>query len=124
MYGKMREKYYDAAVELRMMGLSLRQIGQKIGISHTSVRRMLRNFDPDNEFEVEEMKVKKEPVQSQSKSRERLFIKEIAALKAELRQTRKERDFQSLRAEAFDEMINIAEREFNIEIRKKSGVKR
>ena len=114
MYGKMREKYYDAAVELRMMGLSFRQRGEKIGISHTSVRRMLRNFDPDNAFEVEEMKVRKEPGQSQSKSRERLLINEIAALKAELKQMRKERDFHSLRAEAFDEMINIAERELNI----------
>jgi hypothetical protein len=42
--------------------------------------------------------------------------REIARLSKALSQ-------QTMRADAFDEMINVAERQFNIQIRKKAGAK-
>ncbi len=48
---------------------------------------------------------------------------QIRELKAQLKQARKEAEFEKLRAHAFDTMINLAEEKFNIPIRKKSGTK-
>ncbi len=83
---------------------------------------MLRNFDLDSELddtnEVEKMSNKNRADKDSSKSREQQLMEENA------REARKERDFQNLRADVLDEMINIAEHKFDIKIRKKSGVKR
>ena len=48
----------------------------------------------------------------------------IKELKAQLKQAKKELDYEKLRAHAFDTMINLGEEKFNIPIRKKSGTKR
>lgn len=119
---KLRERQAKKAVELRSLGLPLRSISKKIGLSKSTVWRMLRTFDPENGYEVEDMEEKDRS--DKSKSREQQLVEEIARLKAELKETRKELDLQNLRADVLDEMINIAERKFEIKIRKKSGVKR
>ena len=49
---------------------------------------------------------------------------QIKELKAQLKQAKKEAEYEKLRAHAFDTMINLAEEKFNIPIRKKSGTKR
>lgn len=104
------------------MGLSHRMISEKTGLSKSAVGRFLRNFDPENEYEVEEMREKDRP--ERKNSREQQLMEENDRLRAELKKVRKEADFQNLRADVLDEMINIAEREFGIPVRKKSGVKR
>ena len=112
---------------MRSQGYSLRVIGEKVGLGTTTVWKMLRNFDLDSELddtnEVEKMS-NKNRAGKDSKSREQQLMEENARLKAELKEARKERDFQNLRADVLDEMINIAEHKFDIKIRKKSGVKR
>ena len=111
-----------ATIELHRQGLSQRKIAKKIGTSQSYVSRMLRNFDPESEYEVEDMEEKDRS--EKSRSREQQLREENARLKAELKKARQEADFQGLRADVFDEMINIAERRFGISIRKKYGVKR
>ena len=49
--------------------------------------------------------------------------KDTESLKAELTNLREELKYQRLRADAYDEMINVAEEQFNIKIRKKVGAK-
>ena len=119
---ELRERQYFAAVEMHLQGLSQRQIARKIGVSQSKVCKMLCNFDPENINEVGEMK-DDTPHQEKPKSREQKLKDENAALKAELRLLRKELDYQTIRGEVLDELINIAERDFKIEIRKKGGAK-
>lgn len=119
---RLRERQLRAAIEYRRMGLSHRMISEKTGLSKSAVGRFLRNFDPENEYEVEEMREKDRP--ERKNSREQQLMEENDRLRAELKKVRKEADFQNLRADVLDEMINIAEREFGIPVRKKSGVKR
>lgn len=125
---KLRERKYMEAAKMRSQGYSLRVIGEKVGLGTTTVWKMLRNFDLDSELddtnEVEKMSNRNRAGKDSSKSREQQLMKENARLKAELKEARKERDFQNLRADVLDEMINIAEHKFDIKIRKKSGVKR
>ncbi|MDD5498783.1 MAG: hypothetical protein PHI10_04805 [Dehalococcoidales bacterium] len=49
---------------------------------------------------------------------------EIKALQAEVAKLQKELKHEQLRADAYDTMIDIAESQFNIPIRKKAGAKR
>lgn len=120
---KLRRKQLMAAIEMRGIGLSYVEIGKKIGMSKSSVHRMLLNFDPENINKAEEMKTDNTN-QEKPKGREQRLRDEIAALKAELKAVRKELDYQTIRGEVLDELINMAERDFKIDIRKKDGAKR
>ncbi len=120
---ELREREYFAAVELHLQGWSQRQIAKKIGVSQSKVCKMLCNFVPETLNEDEDMQGKA-PNQEKPKSREQRLRDEIASLKAELKSMRKELDYQTIRGEVLDELINIAERDFKIDIRKKGGAKR
>ena len=48
---------------------------------------------------------------------------DVKALQAEIARLKKELAHESLRADAFNELINVAEKQFNISIRKKAGAK-
>ena len=48
---------------------------------------------------------------------------EIKALKAQITRLEKDLDNARIKAELYNEMINVAEQHFNIRIRKKSGAK-
>jgi hypothetical protein len=51
-------------------------------------------------------------------------ISDVQALQAEVVRLQSELKGARLRADAYDEMINVAESKFNISIRKKAGAKR
>lgn len=48
---------------------------------------------------------------------------DVASLQAEISRLKSQLAQASLRADAFDELINVAEKQFNISIRKKTGAK-
>ena len=106
---KLRERKYMEAAKMRSQGYSLRVIGEKVGLGTTTVWKMLRNFDLDSELddtnEVEKMNNRNRSGKDSSKSREQQLMEENARLKAELKEARKERDFQNLRADVLDEMM-------------------
>ncbi|MEG0453961.1 MAG: transposase [Bacteroides sp.] len=72
----------------------------------------IRIFAP--EFKLEEVPMKS----PSSKSSD-----EILALKRQLQQQALELKKEKMRADFYDEMINVAEEKFNIPIRKKAGTK-
>ena len=113
-------------VRMRNKGYSYREIGEETGVSKSSVARILRNFDPEIEKSQKllESMAKEKTDNGKQMTREQRLLEEVASLKAELRATRRELDHQTLRAEVLDEIINVAEHKFNIEIRKKAGAKR
>ena len=113
-------------VRMRNKGYSYREIGEETGVSKSSVARILRNLVPANESSYELLKsmAKEKTDTERQRTREQRLLEEVASLKAELRATRRELDHQTLRAEVLDEIINVAEHKFNIEIRKKAGAKR
>ena len=123
---RLRQRKCEEAAEMRMQGKSLQSIGEKLSVSKTTVWRMLRTFAPESftEFTNEVEDMSKTSKSGLSESREQQLMNENARLKAELSEARRERDLQNLRADVLDEMITIAERKFDISIRKKHGVKR
>ena len=88
-------------------------------LSYGTVKRWLSIFAEEERKDNESaMKKKSSTTQNHMDTNE-----EIKALKAQI--ARSERNFNNARikAELYNEMINVAEQHFNIRIRKKSGAK-
>lgn len=116
-----RNKYYDEVIRLYTQeGLGRTKISRIIPVGETTISRWIRNFASENQVKVI--------------MKRRTFINsgtpiadaentEIKDLQAEIARLKKELTHESLRADAFNELINVAEKQFNISIRKKAGAK-
>lgn len=116
-----RNKYYDEVIRLYTQeGLGRTKISRIIPVGETTISRWIRNFASENQVKVI--------------MKRRTFIHsgtpiadaentEIKDLQAEIARLKKELTHESLRAAAFNELINVAEKQFNISIRKKAGAK-
>ena len=118
---KKRNQYYDAAIRLyiheKMGG---RKISKIIPVSESIISRWIRNFTAETKGQV--VMKSKSSIKSAS-SVTKTGDSGVKALQAEIRRLKKELAHESLRADAFNELINVAEKQFNISIRKKAGAK-
>ena len=92
-------------------GIDQCQIAQKYGISQHSVSRIIRNFAASNDKSA--LFMKNRPTDSQAD--------EIKALREEVLELKKKLYQETMRADFYDTMVDVAEEMFNIEIRKKAG---
>ena len=92
-------------------GISQCQIAKKYGIAQQSVSRIIRNFAVSNDKSA--LFMKNRPTDSQAD--------EIKALREEVMELKKQLHNETMRADFYDTMIDVAEEMFNIEIRKKAG---
>lgn len=118
---KKRNKYYDEVIRLYTQeGMGCIKISRIIPVGDSTISRWISNFASENQSHVV-MKHKtsinpETPAAGVESSDVKALQKEIARLKKELAH-------ESLRADAFNELINVAEKQFNISIRKKAGAK-
>lgn len=92
--------------------ITKQEASRKYGIKgHVTILRWIRKFDTSKQYH---MKSKGNP-QQPSKSQQEL--------EAENKRLREELDLEQLRNRALNVMIDIAENQFKIPIRKKSGAK-
>ena len=114
---KKRNQYYDSAIRLyiheKMGG---RKISRIIPVSESIISRWIRNFTAETKGQV--VMKSKSSIKSAS-SATGTKDSEVKALQAEIRRLKKDLAHESLRADAFNELINVAEKQFNISIRKK-----
>lgn len=117
---KKREAYQKRVFKLRRSGFNYAEISRIIPVSEVTVRRWCINFVTSKNKNAKAMtKRKTQPLPSaKSQARDaKSQEKKIKELEAQLCQ-------ETLRADFYDEMINVAEAKFNIPIRKKAGTKR
>lgn len=122
----------EQLVELRRQGLTIRAIAAKTGISRSYVHVLLRNFageQPEKSMKKTNSPAPKRKSGTQAPEESQLPTsgsdgkapetaeETIARLEKELAQAKLERDL-------YDEIINVAEQKFDIQIRKKAGTKR
>ena len=121
-----RDKYYGLATDMYFKeGASITTISKKISTPSSTIRRWLRTFAEENCIEMTSKKygkrINNELVSVGSKGSvgcdEKALRDEIKRLERELKRER-------LRADLNEEIINVAEQKFNIQIRKKAGAKR
>jgi transposase-like protein len=92
-------------------GVDQYKIAKEYGISQQSVSRIIRNFAASNDKSA--LLMKNRPTDSQAD--------EIKALREEVLELKKKLHSETMRADFYDTMIDVAEEMFNIEIRKKAG---
>lgn len=92
-------------------GIDQCQIAKQYGISQQSVSRIIRIFAASNDKSA--LLMKNTPTDNQAE--------EIKALRAEILELKKKLHQETMRADFYDTMVDVAEEMFNIEIRKKAG---
>ena len=125
-FSNKRDLYYEKAMKLYFQeGLRVTQISRALPISRPVLYKWIAIFAEQNP-QMASMKgvkkVKKASRPSQETQTEEL-PKTVLELQAELKRLRAQLKKAEIKAEAYDELINVAEAKFNIPIRKKAGAK-
>lgn len=125
-YSKKSDLYFEKAMKMYFeKGMCGTHICKILPISRTILYRWIAIFAEQNP-QVASMKRVKEARKSTKPStevREGELPKTVLELQSELKKLRAQLDKAEVKAEAYDELINVAEAKFNIQIRKKAGAK-
>ena len=114
-HAKRRDQYYDKVISIyQETGYGRRRIAKMVPVGEKTIARWIANFVAENGT-VTPQTVMPSNQENHNEGLEALQ-KEVADLKKQLK-------YQEMRADAYDTMIDIAEKKFNIPIRKKAGAK-
>jgi len=116
-YETQRKMYLDKAIELYATGMAVRKISRIISVPESTIRHWIINFASEN-IHSDAMKQntssQKKPESSQQT---------VKALEAEINRLKGQLTKAEIKVEAYNELINVAEGKFKIQIRKKAGAK-
>ena len=120
-----KEQYYDKVIEMyRSTGYSSYRLTKIFPLSKHTIRRWIANFAEENPQIASSHRMKKKKTQpARSEHAEQLPSSDVQALQEELKRLRAELLNAEIKAEAYNELINVAEAKFCIQIRKKAGAK-
>jgi len=119
MKSKKQQKYYSEVIRLYFEeGMTPGHICKIFPVCRSTIQNWICTFRAEKENPEVAMakKAEKKPIQKSP-------AEEISELRSEVSQLRKELRNAKLRAEFYNEMINVAEDMFKIPIRKKAGAK-
>ena len=113
-------KYFDEVIRLHYEeGYGEDRISQLLPIGHTTASRWITIFAKEK-GKISGANDMRKPQETASSSQEK---DEIAKLQARVKELEAQLLHAEIKAEAYDEMINVAEAKFRIPIRKKAGAK-
>lgn len=129
--GSLKKQYLSKVLHLYFEeGMCYRSISEILPVSFACVGYWIRNFAKQYNSQTAIMEAISNLEESlsedsiRSKDNTNLATsKETESLTTELAKLKEELKYQRLRADAYDEMINVAEEQFDIKIRKKVGAK-
>ncbi|MCX6309390.1 MAG: transposase [Bacteroidia bacterium] len=114
-YAKVTRMYYEDR-------LTHRRISQLIPVSLATVQRWCATFASENGVVIEKQVIML--TQKPKLAKPIAQPNDVKSLQAEVARLQKALKDEKLRADAYDKMIDIAETNFKIPIRKKAGAKR
>jgi len=124
LHTKKQHDYFEEVIRLHYeKGYGEDRISRILPIGHATVSRWIAIFAADNDEKSVQMaktksKLHTHPTHGETQVNDAKVLQaEVFRLQAQLKEER-------LRADAYNEMINVAESRFNIAIRKKAGAKR
>lgn len=120
LHTKKQRLYFDEVIRLHYEeGMGEDRISRILPVGHSTVSRWIAIFAREDRKKSVRMKAVKPRTQATSGEEQdkKALEKRIKELEAQLKR-------ETLRADFYDEMINVAEAKFNIPIRKKAGAKR
>ena len=118
-YIEQRDRYLGPALKLRREGLSYERISKIYPVPAETIRRWCIKFAPELSGNLVMSKISStsiSPKEKETGSDRKALEQRIKELEAQLKD-------ESIRADFYNEMINVAEAKFNIPIRKKAGTK-
>jgi transposase-like protein len=109
--------------EYLTQGTGYRKLSAKYGVSRTTINKWVMIHQGIHNLPLSEKQVKyNTSSMNSSKSKPSLEqIQNMDAMQAKIALLEKQLKWEKLRADALDTMINIAEKQLDISIRKKSG---
>ncbi|GHT71677.1 hypothetical protein FACS189455_4040 [Bacteroidia bacterium] len=117
-----QRQYFKEVIRLHYeKGYGEDRISRILPIGHSTVSRWIAIFAAEKGKKTVQMH-KTNPQKQPSTSTTQ--VKDIQSLQAEVSRLQAQLKHERLRADAYEEMIRVAESKFNIAIRKKAGVKR
>jgi transposase len=120
---KKQKQYFKEVIRLHYeKGYGEDRISRILPIGHSTVSRWIGIFAAENDTNTIPMPKRKPRLQTPPTSIAS-SINDVKALQMEVVRLQSQLKHEQLRAEAYDEMINVAETRFNIAIRKKAGAK-
>ena len=126
-YSTTRDSYLSQALDLYLnQGVRPGRIAKIIPVNKATIYRWIANFadvNPQVEPSVMARKSQKEEQIHTNVSVNEALPEDVLALQKEIKQLRAQLTKAEIKAEAFDELINVAEAQFGIQIRKKAGAK-
>ena len=115
-------RYFDEVIRLHYQeGMGEEKISRIIPVGHSTVSRWIAIFARENKISTALMRKKPRNPNQPSPARD---PQDVESLQSRIRELEAQLRHESLRADFYDEMINVAEAKFNIPIRKKAGAKR
>jgi transposase-like protein len=105
-----QEEKMEMVKQHYLEGVSQHELARRYGTGHSVVSRIMSKFAAENDKSA--LLMKNKPTDSQSE--------EIKALKKEVLELKKQLYDETMRADFYDTMIDVAEEMFGIEIRKKA----
>ena len=123
---ELKMKYYSKVMETyHSTGYSATHLSKIFPLSRNTILRWIRNFDSENNKSVF-MKTSDNtvvPNKSSFTESNEMLPDDVDSLQAKIKELEAQLKKESIRADFYDEMINVAEAKFNIPIRKKAGTK-
>jgi hypothetical protein len=122
-------EHYQAVVALRKQGASIREIAEKTGVAKSAVQRWLSIFAGENVPVMKKSQAKqKNRICGVRAPEHKVTSPEIVdggneTLQERLQRLEKELKEARIRADLYEEIINVAEKKFDIQIIKKAGTK-
>lgn len=125
-YNANREKYFDEVIRLWYEEkLSVNRIARVIPVADTTIERWVAKFAAENNVSRSHDAIMGKVKSKTQQAIDQLSMEaEIKQLKAEKARLESELRMADMKADLYNEMINVAEKQFNIQIRKKAGAKR
>ncbi|MGL4851233.1 MAG: transposase [Phocaeicola sp.] len=129
--GSLKKQYLSKVLHLYFEeGMGYRSISEVLPVSFASIGYWIRNFAKEYNTKNEIMEAISQldtSSRDESEKDKNSSITDLSndrsSIELELKKLKEELKYQRLRADAYDEMINVAEEQFNIKIRKKAGGK-
>ena len=127
---KPTREHYEQVVHLRRQGMSIREISSKTGVAKSAVHRWLCIFAGENQPAMKTKPISPKRVtgiqvpENKAKTSKKTTTESDETAEEKIARLEKELEEARLRADLYDEIINVAEKKFDIQIRKKAGTKR